>query len=78
MTCAQLQYFLYIVDFHMIKAKQGKVAWFLSKERTVRFVDPIPDFTHYYSLLLIITHYYSWLTVLTNIATIVNMVCARW
>jgi hypothetical protein len=33
---------------HMIKAKQGKVAWFLSKECTVRFVDLIPDFTHYY------------------------------
>jgi hypothetical protein len=38
----------YIVDYHMIEAKQGEVAWFLSKEGTVRFVDLIPDFTHYY------------------------------
>jgi len=37
-----------LVDFHMINAKQGKVAWFLSKEGIVRFVDLIPDFTHYY------------------------------
>jgi len=32
-----------LVDSHMINAKQGKVAWFLSKECIVRFVDLIPD-----------------------------------